>query len=118
STMRMARLRTSGENLFVVLLMMAPLSQKLEPPANPARFKFTLGWVNPTVGKYERPEGWTSFDGEGSNQEFMCGNARPQFNGDGCHIGRKLLRDHVKDQRKLAKALDRTRVSPSYGRYL
>ncbi|MGV1886585.1 transposase, partial [Rhizobium sp. 23-156E] len=33
------RLRTSGENLFVVLLMMAPLSQKLEPPANPVRFK-------------------------------------------------------------------------------
>ena len=36
--MRMARLRTSGENLFVVLLISAPLSQKLEPPANPARF--------------------------------------------------------------------------------
>ncbi|MBB2973016.1 hypothetical protein, partial [Mesorhizobium sp. RMAD-H1] len=30
--------RTSGENLFVVLLISAPLSQKLEPPANPARF--------------------------------------------------------------------------------
>jgi TPR repeat protein len=34
----MARWRTSGENLFVVLLISAPLSQKLEPPANPARF--------------------------------------------------------------------------------
>lgn len=30
--------RTSGENLFVVLLMMAPPSQELEPPANPGRF--------------------------------------------------------------------------------
>lgn len=37
--MRMARSRTSGENLFVVLLIMAPLSQKLEPPANPVRFR-------------------------------------------------------------------------------
>ncbi|TAU73865.1 hypothetical protein ELI07_30100 (plasmid) [Rhizobium leguminosarum] len=36
--MRTARARTSGENLFVVLLVMAPLSQKLEPPANPGRF--------------------------------------------------------------------------------
>ncbi|WP_210287065.1 hypothetical protein, partial [Ancylobacter tetraedralis] len=31
--------RTSGENLFVVLLVMAPPSQELEPPTNPARFK-------------------------------------------------------------------------------
>ncbi len=38
----MARSRTSGENLFVVLLMMAPLSQKLEPPANPVRFTAIL----------------------------------------------------------------------------
>jgi hypothetical protein len=30
-------LRTTVENLFVVLLMMAPLSQKLEPQANSAR---------------------------------------------------------------------------------
>jgi hypothetical protein len=30
--------RTSGENLFVVLLMAAPPSQELEPPANPGRF--------------------------------------------------------------------------------
>src|SRR5271167_2856283 len=38
STRRRARLRTSGENLFVVLLMAAPPSQELEPPANPGRF--------------------------------------------------------------------------------
>ncbi len=36
--MQTARSRTSGENLFVVLLIVAPLSQELEPPANPARF--------------------------------------------------------------------------------
>jgi hypothetical protein len=39
STSRIARSRTSGENLFVVLLMMAPPPQELSPPANPGRFK-------------------------------------------------------------------------------
>jgi uncharacterized protein len=29
---------TSGENLFVVCFVIAPVSQELEPPANPARF--------------------------------------------------------------------------------
>lgn len=38
-----------------------------------------------------------------------------RFDGDGHHIARELLSDHVKDQRKLAKALVRTRVSPSCG---
>jgi hypothetical protein len=33
----MAQLRSSDENLFVVLLRMAPLSQNLEPPAKPVR---------------------------------------------------------------------------------
>ena len=33
-----ARSRTSGAYLFVVLLIMTPPSQELEPPANPARF--------------------------------------------------------------------------------
>src|SRR5690606_4005984 len=37
-TSRTARSRTSGENLFVVLLMMLHPTQELEPPANPARF--------------------------------------------------------------------------------
>src|SRR4030081_2699072 len=31
--------RTSGENLLVVLLVMAPPSQELEPPAIPGRFR-------------------------------------------------------------------------------
>lgn len=35
---RAARPRASGENLFVVLLVMAPPSQQLEPPINPGRF--------------------------------------------------------------------------------
>jgi hypothetical protein len=42
STIRTVRVRTSGENLFVVLLatlsVIAPSSQELEPPANPVRF--------------------------------------------------------------------------------
>lgn len=40
-TSRTARSRTSGENLFVVLLMMLHPTQELEPPANPARFSLT-----------------------------------------------------------------------------
>lgn len=32
------RSRTSGESLFVVLLMMLHPTQELEPPANTARF--------------------------------------------------------------------------------
>ncbi|MCT9074910.1 hypothetical protein N6G06_26575, partial [Cupriavidus gilardii] len=36
-TNRTARSRTSGENLL--FLLMAPFSQKLEPPQNPGRFK-------------------------------------------------------------------------------
>ncbi|WP_343794952.1 hypothetical protein, partial [Sphingomonas trueperi] len=38
STIRTARVRTSGENLFVVLLVIGPSSQELGPPTNPARF--------------------------------------------------------------------------------
>ena len=36
---RPARARTSGENLFVILLIMAPPSQELGPPENPGRFR-------------------------------------------------------------------------------
>ena len=32
--------------MFVVLLMMAPLSQKLEPPANPERFTLGCGFIH------------------------------------------------------------------------
>ncbi|NTI41589.1 hypothetical protein [Rhizobium rhizogenes] len=77
----------------------------------------TLGWRNPHIGQYEPPEGWSSFDGEnGASTMPFYDNLR--FDGDGHHIGRKLLRDHVKDRRKLAKALDATRVSPGIGRYV
>src|SRR5690606_30114726 len=37
-TNRTARSRTSGENLL--FLLMAPFSQKLEPPQNPGRFSY------------------------------------------------------------------------------
>src|SRR3981189_1037672 len=39
STSGTARERTSGENLLLVCLLMAPPSQELEPPASPERFK-------------------------------------------------------------------------------
>ena len=39
---RTARARTSGENLLVVLLVMAPPSPELEPPINPERFIFKM----------------------------------------------------------------------------
>ncbi len=38
STGRTARSRTSGENLFVVLLIVDPSSQELGPPAIPGQF--------------------------------------------------------------------------------
>jgi hypothetical protein len=38
STSRTARSRTSGENLFVVLLMVVLPAQELDPPANPVWF--------------------------------------------------------------------------------
>src|SRR4051812_43877800 len=37
--MRTARSRTSGENRFDVFFIIAPPSQAVEPPANPARFR-------------------------------------------------------------------------------
>ena len=37
-TIRTSRAQTSEENLFLVLLIMASLSQELEPPPNPVRF--------------------------------------------------------------------------------
>jgi hypothetical protein len=40
------------------------------------------------------------------------------FNGEGHHIGRKLLRDYVEDPRSSPRRLDATRVSPGYGRYI
>jgi hypothetical protein len=43
------RSRTSGEYLFVVLLMIVHLNQELEPPANPERFR-----IAPTNAKSER----------------------------------------------------------------
>jgi hypothetical protein len=47
-TIRTARARTSGENLLVVLLVMAPSSQELEPPANPGRFIVPTARLPPT----------------------------------------------------------------------
>src|SRR5690606_35422404 len=40
STIRTARVRTSGENLFVVLLIRLYPTWELEPPTDPARFRF------------------------------------------------------------------------------
>jgi hypothetical protein len=42
STSRTACSRTSGENLFAVLLVIAPSSQELRPPAKPGRFTLSL----------------------------------------------------------------------------
>jgi hypothetical protein len=75
----------------------------------------SLGWSNPMGLRVQIPA---------EASEMMAGvdgyedGSTLSFDGDGHHIGRKLLRDHVKDRVKLAKALDRTRVSPGYGRYV
>ncbi|WP_264986045.1 hypothetical protein, partial [Pseudomonas aeruginosa] len=52
-TNRTARSRTSGENLL--FLLMAPFSQKLEPPQNPGRFS------GRDCGKSKHGEFWHSF---------------------------------------------------------
>jgi hypothetical protein len=41
NTIRTASSRTSGENLLLLCFVMAPLSQKSEPPKIPERFKPT-----------------------------------------------------------------------------
>ena len=46
---RTARPRTSEENLFLVLLIMAPLSQELEPPPNRRGSPATIGRRHPTI---------------------------------------------------------------------
>jgi hypothetical protein len=57
-----ARSRTSGENLFVVLLVIALSSQELGPPANPGRFKLpSTHWMvsYPAASKdFRRPSRW------------------------------------------------------------
>lgn len=76
-----------------------------------------LGWGNPQLGKFDFPEGWSATDAENGATHMPFDDDRG-WSGDGHHIGRKLLRDHVKDKRKLAKALAATRVSPGYGRHV
>ena len=72
-----------------------------------------LGLGNPQLGKYELPEGWSPVDGENCSSMTDIG-----WTGDGQYRARKLLRDNIKDQRKLAKALAATRVSPGYGKFV
>jgi len=76
--------------------------------------EYSLGWANPMGLRVHVAE---------EAQELMArvdgfeGPVSLDFNGDGDHIGRKLLRDHVKDPHKLTKALQATRVSPACGRF-
>ena len=67
NTMRTARSRTSGENLFD--LFMAPSSQELEPPQNPGRFSPAACSSDATVecrlttnNSCERPPGPCAFE--------------------------------------------------------
>ena len=57
-TRRTARTRTSGENLFALLLMMAPTSQELEHPANPGRFTIVL---EPGRFRVRPRRAWTAY---------------------------------------------------------
>src|SRR4051794_17028872 len=55
-TIRTARSRTS---VFVVLLVMAPSSQELEPPANPGRFiTCYLGMLEQIQNSYTKAITW------------------------------------------------------------
>jgi hypothetical protein len=67
----MARLRTSGENLFVVLIIMAPLSQKLEPPANPVRFNELWSDVLTTCHAHNKPNPSTSHGADNETLDFL-----------------------------------------------
>lgn len=81
-----------------------------EPHDPDPDLEHSLGWANPMGLRVHVPEEAAQLvDGVyGSGEE----GSLTGYDGDGHHIGRKLLRDHVKDPRKLAKALDATRVSP------
>jgi hypothetical protein len=84
----------------------------LDQPHDPdTDLEYSLGWRNPTFGDADPMPGWSGIDG------FDQGNGLI-FDGDGHHIARKMLRDVVSDHRKLRKALNATRVSPGYGRYV
>jgi len=56
NTIRTARARTSSENLFLVLLIMAPFIIDQEPPVNPGRFitQFSQAWkvLGPNATSY------------------------------------------------------------------
>ncbi len=89
------------------------MGEKLEYylEADNSDYEPTLGWKNPTCGEASPQPGWTSTD---SDEDGLTG----AFNGDGHHIARKMLREGIKDPRKLSKAMSATRVSPVYGRYI
>ncbi|MDD2795911.1 hypothetical protein, partial [Acidocella sp.] len=57
STIRTARSRTSGENLLLVLFVMTPSSQELEPPANAGRFITVIGHTSDSVTRPIRVQG-------------------------------------------------------------
>jgi hypothetical protein len=66
--------------------------------------EYSLGWRNPQLGPYERPEGWCPIDGEDGAISTPF-NVDLQFNGDGDHIGRQLLRKHAAARREREKVL-------------
>ena len=74
----------------------------------------SLGWSNPRCGQMDIPEGWTFSDVP--DTALLPGDLGLIFDGDGHHQARKQLREKVRAWRKLAVALDRTRVSAGYGR--
>ncbi|MBG6177171.1 hypothetical protein IWQ55_005024, partial [Labrenzia sp. EL_208] len=70
--------RTSGENLFVVLLIVLHPTQELEPPANPERL--TSGFIAPFTrgvwpdSAYEQKAGYFAVIDALSNLQFAaCG---------------------------------------------
>ncbi|PSS67072.1 hypothetical protein C6558_03405 [Ensifer sp. NM-2] len=68
-----------------------------------------LGWSNPRFGDQTLPNCWSANDCP--EESHLSG-----FNGDGHQIGLKLLREHMKDKRKLGKVKGRVRASLLYGR--
>ena len=75
STIRTARSRISGENLFD--LFMAPFSQRLEPPQNPGRFSVAslsiwLARITTAIGVVMQPLDFVGYDSP-SNEASLYG---------------------------------------------
>ncbi len=75
----------------------------------------TLGWNNPRCGEPDREEGWLPAD---VSDEKTYISEPDLVSSDGAEVARQMLRQVIKDHRKLARALHASRQPVGYGREL